>query len=95
MFRLRELLSRFSVPATLAHHAESLLGEHMTVYQKQFEKAVVWLLKHNLLGQIFTFVHLCLPAPASPLEDSNEDDSDDWGSLVSFAPHSLLPFSSP
>jgi hypothetical protein len=60
-FRLAELLERFSTPKPLVEH----MSQFAPTLQRDFINVVVWLLKHNLLEQMFVYVFLMVPPPPS------------------------------
>jgi hypothetical protein len=61
-FRLAEMLERFSTPKPLAEH----MSQFAPTLQRDFVNVVVWLLKHNLLEQMFVYVFLMVPPPPPP-----------------------------
>lgn len=61
-FRLAELLERFSTPKPLIEH----MSQFAPTLQRDFINVVVWLLKHNLLEQMFVYVFLMVPPPPTP-----------------------------
>lgn len=58
-FRFEEILDRFSHPKPLANHVNLLIPS----LQRDFVDVVVWLLRKNLLIQLYTFIFLNIPKP--------------------------------
>jgi hypothetical protein len=85
-FRLPETLERFSTPKPLVEH----MSQFSPTLQRDFVNVVVWLLRHNLLEQMFVYVFLMIPPPDAKQLDAAARDaatrvvvaSDDAGSVL-------------
>jgi hypothetical protein len=64
-FRLPEVLQSFSSPIPLVSHAQKL----PPTKQKDFLNIVLWLLRHNLLIELNTYIYLNIPKNAEPTLD--------------------------
>lgn len=82
-FRLPETLERFSTPKPLVEH----MSQFSPTLQRDFVNVVVWLLKHNLLEQMFVYVFLVIPPPEPLTEAAQQLVDDEADTHTVFAYH--------
>lgn len=70
-FRLPEVLESFSVPKKLGEHVLSL----SPTLQKEFVEVVIWLLRHDFLMELHTFVFFVTPDEAELQQDTPDSNT--------------------
>mmetsp|Transcript_16539 Transcript_16539/g.18384 ORF Transcript_16539/g.18384 Transcript_16539/m.18384 type:complete len:267 (+) Transcript_16539:903-1703(+) len=83
-FRLSEILHRFSYPVPLSQHVQHLAAP----LQRRFVEVLVWLMKRGLVMQVYTFIHLNIPAP----DDYNLEEEQVKEPEHPLAPHPLRKY---
>ncbi|KYQ90548.1 UPF0171 family protein [Tieghemostelium lacteum] len=70
-FKLPDILQRFSTARPLSDHISKFLNTH----HSQFLQVVGWLLQHDLILQLYTFIHLIIPLPNNNMKSFNNNNN--------------------